>query len=39
MCRMKGHLHWDDRLDAVPPLAGTLLAFVSLFIVLMIVMR
>ena len=37
MCRMKSHLHWDDRL--VPPLAGTLLAFVSLLIVLMLVMR
>ena len=22
MCRMKAHLRWDDRLDAIPPLAG-----------------
>jgi hypothetical protein len=39
MCRMKADLKWDDRLDAIPPLAGTLFAFLSLFFVLMIVMR
>ena len=39
MCRMKTHLKWDDRLDAIPPLAGALLAFLSLFFVLMVVMR
>jgi hypothetical protein len=39
MCRMKAHLKWDDRLDAIPPLAGALFAFLSLFFVLMVVMR
>jgi hypothetical protein len=39
MCRMKADLKWDDRLDAFPPLAGALFAFLSLFFVLMIVMR
>jgi hypothetical protein len=36
MCRMKAHLKWDDRLDAIPPLAGSLVAFISLFVVLAI---
>ena len=39
MRRTKAHLKWDDRLDAVPPLAGTLVALISLFIVLMVVAR
>jgi hypothetical protein len=36
---IKLHPRWDDRLDAIPPLAGSLVAFISLFIVLMIVIR
>jgi hypothetical protein len=39
MCRIRAHLKWDDRLDAIPPLAGSLLALISLFIVLTIVAR
>jgi hypothetical protein len=39
MCRIRAHLQWDDRLDAIPPLAGSLLALISLFIVLTIVAR
>jgi hypothetical protein len=39
MCRMKAHQKWDDRVDAIPPLAGALFAFLSLFFVLMVVMR
>jgi hypothetical protein len=39
MCRMKARPKWDDRLDAIPPLAGTLVAFISLLFVAMIVMR
>jgi hypothetical protein len=39
MCRLKTDLKWDDRLDAVPPLAGALIAFVSLLIVLAITAR
>ena len=39
MCRMKAPPKWDDRLDAIPPLAGTLVAFISLLFVAMIVMR
>ena len=39
MCRMKAQLKWDDRLDAIPPLAGTLVAFISLLFVAIIVMR
>ena len=39
MCRMKAGPKWDDRLDAIPPLAGTLVAFISLLFVAMIVMR
>jgi hypothetical protein len=33
MCREIAHLQWDDRLDVIPPLAGSLGAFTSLFIV------
>lgn len=36
MPRMKADLKWDDRLDALPPLAGSLIAFISLAIVLTI---
>ena len=39
MCRLRADLKWDERLDAVPPLAGALLAFVSLLIVLAIIAR
>jgi hypothetical protein len=39
MCRIRAHMQWDDRLDAIPPLAGSLLALISLFIVLTIVAR
>jgi hypothetical protein len=39
MCRMKAHLRWDDRLDAIPPLAGPLIALISMFIVLTLVVR
>jgi hypothetical protein len=39
MCRIRAHLKWDDRLDAIPPLAGSLLALISLFIVLTLVAR
>ena len=35
----KLHPRWDDRLDAIPPLAGSFVAFISLLIVLMIVAR
>ena len=38
MCRMNGQPKWDDRLYAIPPLAGTLVAFISLLFVAMIVM-
>ena len=38
MCRMNGRSEWDERLDAIPPLAGTLVAFISLLFVAMIVM-
>ena len=38
MCRMNGQSKWDERLDAIPPLAGTLVAFISLLFVAMIVM-
>jgi hypothetical protein len=37
MCREIAHLQWDDRLDVIPPLAGSLVAFISLFIVVTIV--
>jgi len=33
MCRIKAQPKWDDRLDAIPPLAGTLVAFISLLFV------
>ena len=39
MCRIRAELKWDDRLDAIPPLAGSLLALISLFIVLTLVVR
>jgi len=39
MCLTKRHLKWDDRLDAIPPLAGSLVAFISLLIVLAIAVR
>ena len=39
MCRMKIQPKWDDRLNAIPPLAGTLAAFISLLFVAIIVMR
>jgi hypothetical protein len=39
MCGTKAHLKWDDRLHAIPPLGGSLVAFISVFIVLTIVMR
>jgi hypothetical protein len=39
MCRIRAELKWDDRLDAIPPLAGSLLALISLFIVLTLVAR
>jgi len=39
MRHMKIHPRWDDRLDAIPPLAGTLVAFISMFIVLTFVVR
>jgi hypothetical protein len=39
MCRMKAHLRWDDRLDAIPPLADPLIALISMFIVLTLVVR
>jgi len=32
----KLHLRWDDRLDAIPPLAGSFVAFISLLIVMTI---
>jgi hypothetical protein len=35
----KLHLRWDDRLDAIPPLAGSFVAFISLMIVLTIAVR
>lgn len=38
MCRTKSQPKWDDRLDAIPPLAGTLVAFISLLFVAMIMM-
>ena len=37
MCRMKARSKWDDRLDAIPPLAGTLVAFISLLFVAILV--
>ena len=37
MCRIKAQPKWDDRLDANPPLAGTLVAFISLLFVAIIV--
>jgi hypothetical protein len=37
MCRMKTQPKWDDRLDAIPPLAGTLVAFISLLFVAILV--
>jgi len=39
MCRDIANLQWDDRLHVIPPLAGSLVTFVSLFIVLTIVVR
>jgi hypothetical protein len=39
MCRMKAHVRWDDRLDAIPPLVGPLVALISMFIVLTLVVR
>ena len=39
MCRMKTHLRWDDRFDAIPPLAGALVALISMFVVLTLVVR
>jgi len=39
MCRLRNDLKSDERLDAVPPLAGALVAFVSLLIVLAIIAR
>ena len=39
MCLTKLHSNWDDRLDAIPPLAGSLVAFVSLLIVLLVMAR
>ena len=39
MCLAKLHPNWDDRLDAIPPLAGSFVAFISLLIVLTIVAR
>jgi len=35
----KLHPKWDDRLDAIAPLAGSFVAFISLLIVLTIVGR
>jgi hypothetical protein len=37
MRRTKLHLRWDDRLDAIPPLAGSVVAFISLMIAMTIV--
>jgi hypothetical protein len=39
MRRTKLHPKWDDRLDAIPPLAGSVVAFISLLIVLTIAVR
>ena len=39
MCRIRAHLQWDDRLDAIPPLAGALVALISMFVVLTLVVR
>ena len=39
MRHMKIHPRWDDRLDAIPPLVGTLVALISMFIVLNFVVR
>jgi hypothetical protein len=39
MCRMKAQPKWDDRFDAIAPLAGTLAAFISLLFVAIIVLR
>jgi len=39
MRHMKIHPRWDDRLDAIPPLAGTLVALISMLIVLNFVAR
>jgi hypothetical protein len=36
---MNSQPKWDDRLDAIPPLAGTLVAFISLLFVALIVTR
>ena len=36
---IKAHRKWDDRLDAIPPLAGSLAALISLLIVLTITVR
>jgi hypothetical protein len=35
----KLHPKWDDRLDAIPPLSGSFVAFISLLIVLAIAVR
>ena len=37
MCRMKTQPKWDDRLDAIPPLAGTLVAFILLFVAIIVI--
>jgi hypothetical protein len=34
MCGMKMGWDWDQRLDAISPLAGSLIAFISLLTVL-----
>ena len=36
---IKLHPRWDDRLDAILPLAGAFVAFISLLIVLTIAVR